>query len=76
LKSCDTNQNDVSFRMWYLQKELKERQKNFQRRYRTMTRTFNRTDALAKYRVSMKRKLRAIGCRFDNEASAATLASV
>lgn len=29
-------------------------------------RTFKRYDALAKYRVSMKRKLRVIGCQFDS----------
>lgn len=38
-----------------------------------MTRTFKRYDALAKYRVSMKRKLRRIGCQFDNSETTAEL---
>ena len=38
-----------------------------------MTRAFDRYDALAKYRVSMKRKLRVIGCQFDNEEATETL---
>ena len=32
-----------------------------------MTRTFTRVDELAKYRVSMKRQLRRIGCHIDND---------
>jgi len=35
--------------------------------------TFYRTDALAKYRVSMKRALRKIGCQFDNTETTAEL---
>lgn len=38
-----------------------------------MTKTLDRYDALAKYRVSMKRKLRKIGCQFDNDETTAEL---
>ena len=36
-------------------------------------RTFKKYADLAKYRVSMKRKLRKIGCQFDGTESTATL---
>ena len=36
-------------------------------------RTFTRFAELAKYRVSMKRKLRKIGCQFDNDTTTAEL---